>query len=435
MDRRLSGAARANAFVAAAAVCTATGASAQMRARLIAQGFESPVAFVQDPADPAVQVVVEQGGLVRVLKGGTVLAASFLDLRAATTGSGERGLLGLAFAPDYAASGRVYVCFTNREGNSVVARFTRSATSPVQLDPDSRFDFGGPDGRRFIEQPFANHNGGNLAFGSDGYLYVGLGDGGSGDDPMHNAQNPQLLLGKMLRLDVSVPASDPAGYRVPPSNPFAGRADVLHEIWDFGVRNPWRWSFDDPRRGGTGALVIADVGQNEWEEIDCEPAGRGGRNYGWRNREAAHPHVTDRPPFSTPLVDPVFEYSHAAGQSITGGFVYRGTALGAAMVGRYVFADFGSGRLWSIGLRIDPATGEAAAFDLLEHTASLGIGRESWSSFGVDGAGELYAVAYSGRIYRLEDPTAPPSSNPQPASPGGRPRPPDTPAKGRASPR
>ena len=208
----------------------------------------------------------------------------------------------------------------------MIARFTRASADPLRVDPNSRFDLVWPTGEAFIRQPFTNHNGGQLAFGPDGFLYIGLGDGGSGNDPMHLAQNPQSLLGKMLRIDVSVPASDPQGYDVPPGNPFAGRSDVRGEIWSFGLRNPWRFSFDAPR-GGTGALIMGDVGQGAWEEVDYEPAGTGGRNYGWRNREGAHDNVTSLPPFSQPLRDPIWIRARR-GRSITGGYVYRGTSLG-----------------------------------------------------------------------------------------------------------
>ncbi|RPJ68970.1 MAG: hypothetical protein EHM24_19930, partial [Acidobacteria bacterium] len=265
-------------------------------------------------------------------------------------------------------------------------------------------------GPAFIEQPFANHNGGHLTFGPDNLLYIGLGDGGAGNDPDHRAQDPSDLLGKMLRIDVSVPDSDPVGYRVPASNPFAGGAlGARPEIWSIGLRNPWRYSFDDPARGGTGALVIGDVGQNRYEEIDYEPAGRAGRNYGWRNREGAHDNVTSRPPAFTPLVEPVHEYDHSVGNSVTGGFVYRGRALGAAFQGRYFFADL-SGRVWSLGLAVDAASGEARAAGLTEHTGELG-NPGAITSFGVDADSELYLVEYSaGRILRITGPAAAPAA-------------------------
>ena len=377
----------------------AAGVAAQtpIRARVFVSGLTAPVAFVQDPTNPAVQLVVEQGGRIRVVSGGTLLTTDFLDLRGAIASGGERGLLGLAFAPDYATSRRFYVNFTNPAGHTVVARFRRSA-DPAVADPASRFDLlWGAARRPFIDQPFSNHNGGDLAFGPDGFLYVGLGDGGSGDDPGHRAQNRAELLGKMLRIDVSVPDTHPTGYQVPQTNPFVSSAGTLPEIWSFGLRNPWRYSFDPPARGGTGALIIADVGQGSWEEINYEPAGRGGRNYGWRNREGAHDRVTSLPPAFLPLTDPVHEYDRRSGQSVTGGIVYRGSALGAGVRGRYFFADYAQGRVWSIALTID-AAGNAVASALTDHTTELGgsaiLGRIS--SFGVDASGEMYVVNHSG---------------------------------------
>ena len=371
-------------------------AAAQLRTRVHASGFSQPIAIVQDPADPAVQFVVEQAGRIRVVQDGTVQAADLLDIRSVVRSGGEQGLLGLAFPPDAGLTGRFYVNFTNEAGHTVVARFRRSS-NPLVADPSSRFDlrWNGAGAPALIEQPFSNHNGGHLAFGADGYLYVGMGDGGSGDDPNHFAQTPASLLGKMLRVDVTVADSHAIGYVVPADNPFTA-AGTRREIWSFGWRNPWRYTFDDPSRGGTGAMVAGDVGQNQWEEINYEPAGRGGRNYGWRNREGAHNNVTSRPAAFTPLIDPIHEYDHSAGSSITGGYVYRGSALGAAFRGRYFFADFIRSRVWSLALTVD-AAGEARASDVREHTAELGGAAQlaGVSSFGVDASGEIYIVSYN----------------------------------------
>ena len=397
----------------AVAVIATVNAQDRLRSRVFASGFTLPLAFVQDPLDRTVQYVVEQGGRIRVVKSGTVLGTDFLNLTSAVVSGGERGLLGLAFSPDYATSGRFFVNFTNTAGNTVVARFRRSV-DPLVADANSRFDlrWGGASGPSFIAQPFANHNGGNLAFGPDGFLYIGLGDGGSADDPGNRAQNPNELLGKMLRIDTNVADSDPSGYSVPQDNPFRGGSPVAArpEIWSFGLRNPWRYSFDDPAKGGTGAMVIADVGQNRWEEIDYEPRGRGGRNYGWSIREGLHPDVASRVPAFGPLVDPIYEYDHSTGQSITGGYVYRGRALGAAYEGRYFFADYVAGRVWSMALTIDQTTGEARASNVVEHTADLGgSALGNVSSFGVDTDGELYVVGYSkGTIFRILGPIAAP---------------------------
>jgi len=396
--------------VAAASLFLLAGqpAHAQLQGQGYASGFQMPVAFVQDPTDRAVHFVVQQAGRIRVVRSGTVLGADFLDLTSSVRCCGEQGLLGLAFAPDYASSGRFFVNFTNGGGDTVVARFNRSP-NPLVADPGTRFDLMLGGTTRSVEQPFSNHNGGHLAFGPDGYLYIGLGDGGSGHDPDHRAQNPNELLGKMLRIDVNVPDNDSVGYRIPPDNPFLGGNPARDEIWAFGLRNPWRYSFDDVSRGGTGALVIGDVGQSRFEEIDYEPRGAGGRNYGWRNREGAHDNVTSQPPAFQPLIDPIFDYGRGDGVSVTGGFVYRGSRLGAAYRGRYFFADY-SGRVWSLALAIG-STGEATAADRREHTAELG-GRSLLgfiSSFGVDADGELFIVNHSGgSIVRVSAPlTAP----------------------------
>lgn len=407
---------RSTCLVLLAALMTVERAGAQgpLKGRVHASGLTSPVAFVQDPSNAAVQFVVEQGGRIRVLQNGVVQTTDFLDLRGSISSSGERGLLGLALAPDYTSSGRFYVNFTNPAGDTVIARFRRSAGNPQVADSLTRFDLRWPSGLPYIVQPYSNHNGGDLAFGPDGYLYIGLGDGGSGNDPENRAQNPAELLGKMLRIDVSVPDADAAGYAIPPTNPFVsgGPAGVLREIWSFGLRNPWRYSFDPPARAGTGALIIADVGQGAWEEIDYEPAGRGGRNYGWRNREGAHPNVTSPPPVynASSLIDPVHEYSHSVGQSITGGFVYRGSALPAAYRGRYFFADYVQGRVWSIALTIDGSGEATASSTRTDHTAELGaVG--NISAFGVDAAGELYVVSHTnGTIIQIMSAAPAPSA-------------------------
>jgi glucose/arabinose dehydrogenase len=391
--------------VAAILFGAAATAHAQLSTRVHASGFNSPVAFVQDPVFTNVQYVVEQDGRIRVVRDGTVLATDFLDLRAPVLSGGERGLLGMAFAP--ADSNRFYVNFTNNQGHTVVARFRRSGGDPLVADPESRFDlrWGGAGAPAVIEQPFSNHNGGHLAFGPDGYLYIGLGDGGDGNDPGHRAQSPSTLLGKMLRVDVNVPDSDPLGYFVPPDNPFLDGSPIAArgEIWSFGLRNPWRYTFDDPARGGTGALIIADVGQGAREEIDYEPPARGGRNYGWRNKEGTLNNVTSLPPAYQPLVDPIHEYDRTVGASITGGYVYRGRSLGAAFRGRYFFADFVRSRVWSMSFIVE-SNGEARSTGVTEHTSELGGSATlaGVSSFGVDADGELYIVSHSrGVILRV----------------------------------
>ena len=301
--------------------------------------------------------------------------------------------------------------FTNGSGDTVVARFRR--TSVCQAVPASQrmrhrvsTSMGGAGGLASIGQPFANHNGGNSAL-----VPMGISTSGwaTGFGQRSGSPRPERIgaARKMLRIDVNVPDSHSTGYQIPADNPFvAGHGPVAArpEIWAFGLRNPWRYSFDDPIRGGTGALVIGDVGQSSFEEIDYEPSHRGGRNYGWRNREGAHDNVTTLPPAFLPLTDPVFEYGRSAGQSITGGFVYRGRALGPSFSGRYFFADFVAGRVWSIALVIDPSTGNATASNLIEHTSELGnVGNVS--SFGIDADGELYVVSYSnGSVLKVMGP-------------------------------
>jgi glucose/arabinose dehydrogenase len=406
-------------FVAALVGLVPAAATAQLRSEIYVSGLRSPVAFVQDPTNRSVFFVVEQEGRIRVVRDRVLLPQNFLDLSLAVICCGERGLLGLAFAPDYATSGRFFVNFTDRNGDTVVARFRRSSENPLVADPASRFDLTWiSTGLRVIGQPFSNHNGGNLVFGPDGFLYIGMGDGGSGNDPQNHAQSPSSLLGKMLRIDVNVADDNPSGYRVPPDNPFLDGVPIaaFAEIWAFGLRNPWRYSFDDPVLGGTGALVIGDVGQNRIEEVDYEPRNSGGRNYGWRLREGTLPNVQSLPAAYEPLVNPIREYGRSDGASVTGGFVYRGRALPSSFRGRYFFADF-FGRIWSLGLTINTTTGEAQAGDRIEHTAELGGSARvgNVSSFGVDASGELYFANYeAGTIVKI---LGPPAAPPTPIAP------------------
>lgn len=390
-------------------------AHAQLRARLLASGFNRPNGVVFDPVVAGAIHVVDQAGTIRVFLNGAPRATPFLDLSAIVSTGGEQGLLGMAFPPDAATSGRVFVHFTNRTGagNSVVARFTRSAGDPLVLDPASRFDLQWPatgGGRQgFITQDFPNHNGGHLAFGPDGFLYIGMGDGGAGDDPNNRAQSPDTLLGKMLRIDVS--GNPPNGYTIPAGQPtFGTMTPALPEIWAFGLRNPWRYNFDDFGSGATNALVIADVGQGDREEIDIEPAGQGGRNYGWRVYEGTleNNRVTPLGPAFLPLQNPTFEYSHSIGQAITGGYVYRGAALGVAYRGRYFYADCVQGKIFSLAWTIDSGTGEAVAGPSTEHTADMGGPFQCIGGFARDPNGELYFMDFgysatnTGRVFAIE---------------------------------
>jgi len=328
-------------------------------------GFEQPVLAVGAGDGTERLFVVELTGRIRLIRGGVVQPEPFLDLSGLVSTGGERGLFSVAFPPDYAQSGVFYVDYTNTAGDSVVARYQ------VSDDPD-RADPASAEALLTVEQPYANHNGGQLAFGSDGFLYVGFGDGGSGGDPQGNAQNPASLLGKMLRIDVSRPGA----YGIPLDNPYLGQTAYRAEIWSLGLRNPWRFSFDR----STGELYIADVGQNAWEEVDVEPAGSGGRNYGWNRFEGTHPYPPDAKRDAGGFTMPVVEYDRSAGQSVTGGFVYRGKQS-PGLTGVYFYADYSSGRLWALRRA---GTGWETA--LVAETGRAIAG------FGQDDAGEIYVL-------------------------------------------
>lgn len=388
----------------------AVSACAQLRAITYVSGLSSPMAMIQDPTRPDTQYVVQRAGLIKVVQNGLLRTTNYLDISALTTTAGERGLLCLALAPDYATSGFAYIYYTDTSGNIQIRRYTRSSVDPLTLDPATV--------RNVISvahPSFSNHNGGTLVFGPDGFLYAAFGDGGSANDPNNNAQNPNQLLGKMIRIDPSgddFPADTTRNYAIPPTNPFAnggGPIPAMGEIWAFGYRNPFRFSFDDPAHGGNSGLVVGDVGQNAWEEVDYEPAGIGGRNYGWRQREGAHNSGLGGASAYLPLTDPIYEYFHTGGASmaIIGGYVYRGVGLGAAFQGRYFFADEVLGTVWSINLSYN-ANGEATASDFQDHTAALGataIGNPA--SFAVDGNGDVYIVNLTGgRISMIASATA-----------------------------
>jgi glucose/arabinose dehydrogenase len=336
----------------------ASGVQASFGRVLVARGLDSPVQVTAPRNEPRRLYVVEQRGTVRMIERGKVRPGFFLDVRSSVTAGGEQGLLGLAFDPKYATNRFVYVNYTNRQGDTQVVRYR---TNGARALPGTA--------RRLlaVDQPYANHNGGNLAFGPDGYLYVGLGDGGSAGDPENRAQSTSSLLGKMLRLNVRRPGSAP-------------------QIVGIGLRNPWRYSFDR----ATGDLYIGDVGQNEVEEIDFTPrVSPGFENYGWSVYEGTRPYKSEALGPGT-LVSPIYEYTHARGCSVTGGFVYRGKAR-PALRGRYVFGDYCSGTVWS--LRV--VGGKAADVRVEPFTIP------SLTSFGEGANGELYATSQQGMVYRL----------------------------------
>jgi glucose/arabinose dehydrogenase len=343
----------------------------------LAGGFVSPL-FVTHAGDSSGRLfVVEQGGTIRILNAGTVLPAPFLDVSSIIVTGGERGLLGLAFHPRYNRNGRFFVFYTAANGDNTLAEY-RVSSDPNRGDPATgRVLFAIPD-------PYTNHNGGMIAFGPDGYLYIGTGDGGNGGDPLENGQSLQTLLGKILRIDVD----GMSPYAIPLSNPFAARTDARREIWALGVRNPWRFSFDR----GTGDLWIADVGQARREEVNFQAAGSmGGTNYGWDTMEGSLCFEPLSGCSNAGLTLPVAEYDHSMGCSVTGGYRYRGVAY-PALAGLYFYGDLCSTRLWA--LAGSPQSGWQAT-ELLQTGFMI-------SSFGEDQAGELYLAGFStGIIYRL----------------------------------
>lgn len=323
--------------------------------------------------------VVEQTGKIRILKDGKLLTAPFLDITGRVSCCGERGLLSVAFPPGYGEKNYFYIDYTDIAGNTVVAR--HYVTSNPDIADSAREDI-----ILTVDQPFPNHNGGQLAFGPDGYLYIGMGDGGSGGDPFNNAQNVSSLLGKLLRIDVE---SSVVPYSVPPSNPFAQSPGHRGEIWALGLRNPWRFSFDSL----TGDLYIGDVGQGSFEEINVQDAASaGGENYGWNVMEGLHCYVGTICNQSG-LTRPVYEYNHVQGDcSVTGGLVYRGNIY-PRIYGIYFFSDYCSGRIW--GLRKEGPTW---------HNSLLFDSPYQVTSFGEDEGGNLYVTDYSGgAIYKITD--------------------------------
>jgi glucose/arabinose dehydrogenase len=321
--------------------------------------------------------ITEQRGRIILIKDDNIAPRPFLDISKRTGCCGERGLLSVVFPPGYKEKKYFYVDYTDRSGDTVVARF-RTAQDPDMADPNSEEII------LTVKQPYANHNGGQLAFGPEGYLYIGMGDGGSAGDPHGYAQNPSSLLGKMLRINVE---SGRKPYATPPDNPFAGHKAYRSEIWATGLRNPWRFSFDRK----TGDLYIADVGQNKYEEINAEPKGSsGGRNYGWNIMEGLHCYKSEDCRRNG-LTLPVAEYDHDKGCSVTGGMVYRGRKF-PQMQGTYLYGDFCSGRIW--GLR---QPGEEWENKMLKDSGL------SISTFGEDESGEIYVADYGkGNIYRVE---------------------------------
>ncbi len=330
--------------------------------------FSKPIFLTTPPNKTNRLFIVEQDGKIWIYKEGSVRPTLFLDIHEKISTGGERGLLGMAFHPHFASNGRLFVNYTREQDGATVIAEYHLASNPNQVSLKETILL-------VVSQPYGNHNGGMIAFGPDGYLYIGMGDGGSGGDPQNYAQNPNELLGKFLRIDVD----QPPPYGIPPDNPFVQR-NGRPEIFALGLRNPWRFSFDQK----TGELWAGDVGQNDWEEIDVIQRGK---NYGWRFLEGTHcfkPATNCRQ--ADGLVDPQTEYSHSSGRcSVTGGYVYRGTKV-KALEGMYLYGDFCSGEIW----------GYQERKTRLLLSTNLQI-----SSFGEDEKNELYVLGYEGEIFRI----------------------------------
>ncbi len=362
---------------------SSAAAQTPLTTELFVQGLSSPVDLTFAPGDPTRVFIVERGGRIRIVENGTLLATPFLNIDPLVASGGERGLLGLAFHPDYQTNGRFFVNYTNNSGNTRDTEFAVTAADPNIADP-TPVQFIAQ-----INQDFSNHNGGCVKFGADGKLYVGMGDGGSGNDPNGRAQNGQQLLGKMLRYDVDLPSPF-----IPIDNPFLMNSAVRDEIWHIGVRNPWRFTFDRV----TGDMWIADVGQNAREEIDFIPAGMGGLNLGWRCLEGTRCTGLSGCVCTDPnLLAPIQEYNHGQGCSVTGGMIYRGAAI-PDLTATYFYADYCSNRIWSLKYNGSSVTDfQVRTAELDPPNGSIG----SISSFGEDFDGEVYIVTLGGRIWKI----------------------------------
>jgi glucose/arabinose dehydrogenase len=344
----------------------------------VVSGLTSPV-DLQFPNDGTGRMfVVQQAGSIRIVANGSLAATPFLNITSKVNSGGEMGLLGLAFHPQFPQNHLFYVHYDRMSGaqiQSVIAEYHVSSGDPNVADPNSERIL------LTVDQPFTNHKGGQIVFGPDGFLYIGFGDGGSGGDPMGNGQDVQTMLGKMLRIDVN---SMSAGkqYAIPATNPFAGGGG-LPEIWAYGLRNPWRFSFE---RGGT-RLFVGDVGQDQFEEVDILESGK---NYGWNVMEGMHCFNPASGCNMVGLTMPIAEYAHSEGEAVVGGFIYKGAAI-SSLAGTYVFGDYISGTMWELA-ESPPGT--------WTRTKLLSTGR-NLSSFGQDTSGELYVVDYSGSVLKL----------------------------------
>lgn len=359
----------------------------------VAGNLDSPVLITHAGDGSGRLFVVEQPGRILILENGVVRTDPFLDITdlvpryTYSGGYTEQGLLGLAFHPDYENNGLFFISYSDLLGDSVIARYSVMPGDPYHADPTSAVRL------LYVDQPFEDHNGGNIVFGPDGYLYIALGDGGRPAEPNYNSQDPGQYLGKMLRIDASTGPADPdpnaKAYTIPPDNPFLDQPEFLPEIWALGLRNPWRFTFDRE----TGDLYIGDVGQWLYEELNFQPGdSTGGENYGWSAYEATHPYLEDETVRGGVYRPPIIEYGHDIGLSITGGYVYRGPSM-PGLWGKYIYGDYVVGTIW-IAFRDEAGEWQNERF--MGSTLMI-------SSFGEDEAGELYLVGYKGTIYRLEE--------------------------------
>jgi glucose/arabinose dehydrogenase len=365
---------------AADATRSRAAAAPPITLRPVVTGVQNAIGLTHAGDSSGRLFIVSQNGRIIVFDGTRLLSQPFLDIDPLVACCGEQGLLGLAFHPQYETNGFFFVNYTDNSGDTVVARYRVSPSDPNVADPNSASVI------LQVDQPFANHNGGQLQFGPDGMLYVGMGDGGSGGDPGNRAQNLNELLGKLLRIDVD----HGLPYTVPADNPFVGMSGRRGEIWAYGLRNPWRFTFDR----ATGDLFIADVGQNQFEEINWTPASsRGGENYGWRLMEANHCFNPSSNCNDGSLTLPVLEYGRSDGCSVTGGYRYRG-GIYPSLQGVYFYGDLCTGTIW----------GATRGADGAWQTTELFESQLTITSFGEDEGGEVYVVGYNGTIFRIEGP-------------------------------
>ncbi len=361
-------------LLCAALLASGGSAEAAIELRTVARGLSSPIGIVSARDGSGRLFILEQGGRIRVVAGGILVNTPFLDITDRVISGGELGLLGLAFHPDYRSNGRFFVNYTHRGASGLETVVAEYSVSPANANLALK------DSEKIVlsfAQPFDNHNGGGMVFGPDGFLYIATGDGGAGGDPFGNGQNLAMLLGKMLRIDVD--SAKP--YAIPPDNPFVA-TQFRGEIWAYGFRNPWRFSFDRL----TGQLYVGDVGQDLWEEIDNIVKGG---NYGWNRMEGNHCYATSSDCDKTGLILPVYEYGHDVGSSVIGGYFYRGKAV-SSLSGKYLFGDFGSGRIWAMT--------SAGSFVSVEELLNTGL---FLSSFGEDEDGELYVAELGGTVRQI----------------------------------